>query len=131
MLTFYGDTFASQAAKDQPMALDINLNGGDHWKVHINPGTGGIPEILAAPRPSIEAAPGRGALPGAVPPAVVEPPAEPKAPPVRGGTLGGLPLGGGVPKDGSLPYLVEPPGLDATGPDLPVIGDGRPDMPEA
>ena len=33
--------------------------------------------------------------------------------------------------DGSLPYLVDPPGPDATGPDLPVIGDGKPDVPEA
>jgi hypothetical protein len=111
-------------------ALDINLNGTDHWKVHINPQTGGIPEIPAAPRPSIGAEPGRGAAPGAVPPTVVEPPAEPKAP-VRGGPLGGLPLGGGALPDGSLPHLVEPPDSDASGPDLPVIGDGKPDVPEA
>ena len=63
--------------------------------------------------------------------ALVEPPAEPKAPPARGGPHGGLPLGGGALPDGSLPYLVEPPGPDATGPDLPVIGDGKPDVPEA
>jgi hypothetical protein len=121
----------SSAGSTKAPALDINLNGGEHWKVHINPRTGGIPEIPAAPRPSIEAAPGRGAALGAVPPAVVEPPAEPKAPPVRGGPPGGLPLGGGVLPDGSLPYLVGPPGPDATGPDLPVIGDGKPDVPEA
>jgi hypothetical protein len=24
-----------------------------------------------------------------------------------------------------MPYFVEPPGPDATGPDLPVIGDGK------
>ena len=68
----------SSAGSTKAPALDINLNGGDHWKVHINPGTGGIPEIPAAPRPSIEAAPGRGAAPGAVPPTVIEPPADPK-----------------------------------------------------
>jgi hypothetical protein len=120
----------SSAGSTKAPALDINLNGGDHWKVHINPGTGGIPEIPAAPRPSIEAAPGRGAAPGAVPGTVIEPPAEPKAPPARGGPLGGFPLGGGALPDGSLPYFVEPPGPDATGPDLPVIGDGKPDIPE-
>jgi hypothetical protein len=121
----------SSTSSTNAPALDINLNGNDHWKVHINPRTGGIPEIPAATRPPIEAAPSRGAALGAVPPTVVEPPPEPKAPPVRGGPLGGLPLGGGVLPDGSLPYLVEPPGPDATGPDLPVIGDGKPDGPEA
>jgi hypothetical protein len=88
-----------------------------------------LPPLKGNPAPA-EAPPPRPA-PGAVPPTVVEPPAEPKAPPARGGPLGGLPLGGGVLPDGSLPYFVEPPGPDATGPDLPVIGDGKPDVPEA
>jgi hypothetical protein len=110
----------SSAGSTKQPALDINLNGTDHWKIHINPRTGGIPEIPAAPLPSIGAEPGRGAAPGAVPPAVVEPPPEPKAP-----------VGGGALPDGSMPYLVELPEPDASGPDLPVIGDGKPDMPEA
>ena len=86
-------------------------------------------DIPAAPRPVIGAEPGRVGGPGAVPPTVVEPPPEPKAPPVRGGPPGGLTLGGGVLPDGTLPHLVEPPG--ANSPDLPVIGDGIPDEPEA
>ena len=121
----------SSAGSTKIPALDINLSGTDHWKVHINPRTGGFPEIPAAPRPSIGAEPGRGAAPCAVPPAVVEPPAEPKAPPARGGPLGELPVGGGALPDGSMPYLVGPPEPDASGPDLPVIGDGKPDVPEA
>ena len=84
------------------------------------------PPLKGDPAP-VEAPPPR----PAVPPAVVEPPAEPKAPPARGGPLGGFPVGGGVLPDGSLPYLVEPPEPGASGPALPVIGDGRPDVPEA
>ena len=118
----------SSAGSTKAPALDINLNGNDHWKVHINPKTGGIPDIPATPRPSLGAEAGRGGAPSAVPPSIVEPPAEPKAPPVRGGPPGGLPLGGALP-DGSMPHLVEPP--DAGGPDLPVIGDGESDVPEA
>ena len=30
-----------------------------------------------------------------------------------------------------MPYLVEPPEPAASGPDLPVIGDGKPDVPQA
>ena len=119
----------SSAGSTKNPALDINLNGNDHWKVHINPRTGGVPDIPAAPRPVIGAEPGRVGGPGAVPPTVVEPPPEPKAPPVRGGPPGGLTLGGGALPDGTLPHLVEPPG--ANSPDLPVIGDGIPDEPEA
>jgi hypothetical protein len=119
----------SSAGSTKAPALDINLSRNDHWKVHINPQTGGVPQVPAAPQPSAGAAPGRGAAPGAVPPAVVEPPLEPKAPPARGGPLGGLPLGGGAMPDGSMPDLVDPPGPDAGGPDLPVIGDGKPDGP--
>ena len=119
----------SSAGSTKAPALDINLNGSDHWKVHIHPKTGGIPDIPAAPRAPIGAEPGRGAAPGTVPPSVVEPPPEPKAPPVRGGPPGGLPLGGGPLPDETLPHLVEPPGV--SGPDLPVIGDGIPDEPEA
>jgi hypothetical protein len=120
----------SSAGSTKAPALDINLNGTEHWKVHINPQTGGVPDIPAAPRPSIGAEPGRGAASGTVPPTVVESPAEPKAPPVRGGPPGGLPPGGALP-DGSMPHLVELPEPDASRPDLPVIGDGKPDVPEA
>jgi hypothetical protein len=100
-----------------------NMPKGAAWQNipvdNLPPVKGGLAPVEAAPpRP-------------AVPPALVEPPAEPKAPPARGGPLGGLPLGGGALPDGSLPYLVEPPGPDATGPDLPVVGDGKPDIPEA
>ena len=78
----------ASAGSTKAPALDINLNGNEHWKVHINPKTGGVPEIPAAPRPAIGAEPGRSAGPGAVPPTVVETPPEPKAPPLRGGPPG-------------------------------------------
>jgi hypothetical protein len=97
-----------------------NMPKGAPWQ---NIPIDNLPPVKGGPAP-VEAAPPRPAVP-------VPPPAEPKAPSVRGGPLGGLPLGGGVLPDGSLPYLVEPPGPDATGPDLPVIGDGKPDVPEA
>jgi hypothetical protein len=80
-----------------------------------------LPPVKGAPAP-VEAAPPRPAVPAAPP--------EPTAPPVRGGPLGGVPLGGALP-DGALPHLVELPQPDASGPDLPVIGDGKPDVPEA
>jgi hypothetical protein len=84
--------------------------------------------VLRLAPPPVEAKPPE-PPPRAVPPPIVESPAEPKAPAVRGGPMGGLPVFGGAVPDGSLPYLVDPPGLDAGGDDLPVIGDGEPDGP--
>jgi hypothetical protein len=97
----------------QPV-VDVKIPGErERFKVHINP-RGGVPLIPLAP-----------------PPAVVEPtprlpvPVEP--PPVRGGSpFGGF--GGAIP-EGLLPRVVELP--QAGGPDLPVIGDGQPDHPDA
>lgn len=117
----------ASAGSTKAPVVDINLNGTDHWKVHINPQTGGVPDIPAL-RPAVGEESARVPATNAIPPAVVEPPAEPKAPPVRGGPLGGVPVGGPLP-DGAMPYLVDPPGPDAGGPDLPVIGDGIPDGP--
>ncbi|HZN78690.1 MAG TPA: hypothetical protein VFC01_03225 [Mycobacterium sp.] len=95
-----------------------------------------LPPVKGGPAP-VEAAPPRPAVPASPPaeaapprPAVpVPPPAE--APPIRGGPTGGLPLGGGALPDGALPHLVEPPEGAAGSPDLPVIGDGIADVPEA
>lgn len=111
-----------------------NMPKGAPWQnVPIN----NLPPVKGGPAP-VEAAPPRPAVPAPPPveaapprPAVpVPPPAEPAAPPIRGGPLGGVPLGGGPLPDGALPHLVEPP-HGAGGPDLPVIGDGIPDEPEA
>lgn len=117
-----GQRFSAGSTKAP--ALDISLNGTDHWKVHINPQTGGTPEVPATPRTAVGSETGR----GAVPPTVVERPAEVKAPPIRGGAPGGFPMGG-VPLDGATPHLVEPPAPHSGDPDLPVVGDGRPDAP--
>jgi hypothetical protein len=78
-----------------------------------------LPPVKGGPAPA-EAPPPRPAVP-------VQPPAE--APPVRGGSSGGVPLGGGPLPDNSLPHPVELPG--AGDPDLPVLGDGKADLPEA
>lgn len=81
--------------------------------------------------PPVKSGPAAGAVPPmspASPPAIAEPPPEPKASPPRGGPLSGVPVGGPLP-DGSMPYLVDPPGPAAGGPDLPVIGDGKQDVP--
>ena len=94
-----------------------NMPKGAPWQ---NVPIDNLPPVKGNPAP-VQAPPPRPAVP-------VPPPAE--APPVRGGPLGGLPLGGALP-DGSLPHLIELPEPSAGGPDLPVIGDGKPDVPEA
>lgn len=97
-------------------ALDVRVPGPDGYiKVHINPQTGGVPEIPAGPRPPIVEGPPRSPVP-------VDPP------PARGGgPIGGS--GGGVIPDNTLPGVVRLP--EAGDPDLPVIGDGIPDEPDA
>ena len=88
--------------------LDIDLKGADgtteHWKVHINPKTGGVPDI-----PAVEPAPAEPATaePGTAEPAPVE------------GFEGGGPVG--IP---TAPHFVHPPGSIDHG--IPIIGEDDP-----
>jgi hypothetical protein len=88
-------------------ALDIDLtspNGTECWKVHINPKTGGVPDIPAVVPALIEAAPAE--------------PAPAESAPTRGFEGGGPP---GVPV---APHLVHPPGTIDHG--IPIIGEDDP-----
>jgi hypothetical protein len=88
--------------------LDIELkqpNGGtDHWKIHINPQKGGVPEI-----PAVEPAPAEAAPVEAAPTELT--PRE------------GLEVGGpaGIP---AAPHFVHPPGTIDHG--IPIIGEDDP-----
>ena len=87
-------------------ALDIDLKGagGDDWKVHINPRTGGLPEI-----PIVEAPP-------ATPAPIEKAPAQPA--PAEGFEVGGP---AGIPVS---PHFVHPPGsIDHP---FPIIGEDDP-----
>jgi hypothetical protein len=113
----------SSAGSTRLPAIDINLSGSEHWKVHINPATGGAPDIPAVQRPG-EGAAGRGGASGSsAPPSIVDAPADRGAPPPRA-------VPGGVIPDGTFPHFADAPGPEAGAPDLPVIGDGRPDFPD-
>jgi hypothetical protein len=89
-------------------ALDIDLKGPDgttqHWKIHINPKTGGVPEI-----PVIESAPAEAAP-------VETAPAE--SAPVEGFEGAGP---AGIP---AAPHFVHPPGSIDHG--IPIIGEDDP-----
>jgi hypothetical protein len=89
-------------------ALDIDLKGPDgttqHWKIHINPKTGGVPEI-----PAIEPAPAEAAP-------VETAPAE--SAPVEGFEGPGP---AGIP---AAPHFVHPPGSIDHG--IPIIGEDDP-----
>ena len=89
-------------------ALDIDLKGPDgttqHWKIHINPKTGGVPEI-----PAIEPAPAEAAP-------VETAPAE--SAPVEGFEGVGP---AGIP---AAPHFVHPPGSIDHG--IPIIGEDDP-----
>lgn len=88
-------------------ALDIDVSGQQHTKIHINP-RGGVPDIPVTPRTVVES------------PRVLSPTESPSA---RGGGLPGRGFGGGVLPDNVLPHFIEPPQTK----NLPVIGDGKPD----
>jgi hypothetical protein len=101
-----GQRFVAGSTR-QP-ALDIDIPGQQHIKVHINP-RGGVPEIPSVPKLQAEAS--RPLLPA-------------ESPLARGGTgVPGHGLGGGVLPDNTLPHFIEPPQTKQN----PVIGDGRPD----
>jgi hypothetical protein len=102
-------------------ALDVNIPGEGYIKVHINPDTGGVPEIPA--RPAVPAVPVRGPaveLPPPLKPAPVE------APPLEGAPrVGGLPIAGG-PGTPIGPTLVPPPHSIHH---LPIVGRDDLDAP--
>ena len=89
-------------------ALDIDLKEADgtteHWKVHINPKTGGVPDI-----PAVEPAPAE--------PATAEPGTAETAP--VEGFEGGGPVG--IP---AAPHFVHPPGSIEHG--IPILGEDDP-----
>ncbi len=97
--------FADSTGKN---VLDIDLkdpNGGiEHWKIHINPKTGAVPEIPAVEPAPAEAAPAEAA------------PAE--SAPVEGFEGGGP---AGIP---AAPHFVHPPGTVDHG--IPIIGEDDP-----
>jgi hypothetical protein len=89
-------------------ALDIDLKGSDggneHWKIHINPKTGGVPDIPTAEPAPVESAPAK--------------PAPAESAPVEGfegGGPAGIPVG---------PHFVHPPGTIDHG--IPIIGEDDP-----
>ena len=89
-------------------ALDIDLKGPDgakqHWKIHINPKTGGMPEI-----PATEAVPAEAA------PAEVAPVKEAPVEGFEGGGPAGIPV---------TPHFIHPPGSIEHG--APIIGADDP-----
>jgi hypothetical protein len=96
-------------------SLDIDLQGPDgteHWKVHINPETGGVPDLPAEPPPAepppAESAPGEGAG---------RAPVGPESP--AGGFGGGGPLAGPIgPQPIHLPGSIRHP--------FPILGEDDP-----
>jgi hypothetical protein len=89
-------------------SLDIDLNGSDgttqHWKIHINPKTGGVPDISGIEPASVEPAP---AEPAPAELAQVEG--------LEGGGPAGIPV---------APHFVHPPGTVDHG--IPIIGEDDP-----
>jgi hypothetical protein len=89
-------------------ALDIDLKGPDgakqHWKIHINPKTGGMPEI-----PATEAAPAEAA------PAEVAPVRQAPVEGFEGSGPAGIPV---------TPHFIHPPGSIEHG--APIIGADDP-----
>jgi hypothetical protein len=89
-------------------ALDIDLKGSDgttqHWKIHINPKSGGVPDIPTVESAPAEAAPGE---PAPAKPAPVEG--------FEGGGPTGIPVG---------PHFVHTPGSIDHG--IPIIGEDDP-----
>jgi len=99
-------------------ALDIDLKTsdpkGEHWKIHINPKTGGVPDIPAAeptPAESAGSEPGPAEIPSAQPAPAESAPIEG----FEGGGPAGIPV---------APHFVHPPGTIDHG--TPIIGEDDP-----
>jgi hypothetical protein len=93
-----GERYSAKSTGRGALEIDLKAPDGtiDHWKVHINPKTGGVPEI-----PAVEAGPAEAG------------PAE--SAPVEGFEGGGGPAG--IPTD---PHFVHPPGTINHG--APILG---------
>ena len=101
-----GERYAAQSTGQN--SLDIDLKGPDgtneHWKIHINPKTGGVPDIPAVEPAPVEVAPAE--------------PAPAESAPVKdfeGGGPAGIPV---------APHFVHPPGTIDHG--IPIIGEDDP-----
>jgi hypothetical protein len=94
-------------------ALEVDIQGpdgkGEHWKIHINPKRGGVPEIPAAGTAPAEPVPVREA------PAQVAPAESAPAEGFEGGGPVGIP---------AAPHFVHPPGSIDHG--IPVLGEDDP-----
>jgi hypothetical protein len=92
-----GERYSAKSTGQSVLEIDLKAPDGttEHWKIHINPRTGGVPEI-----PALEAAPG-------------------KAGPVESAPVEGFEGGGpaGIPTD---PHFVHPPGTIHHG--APILG---------
>lgn len=98
-----GERFAAKSTGTNSLDIDLkSANGAEHWKVHINPKTGGVPEFPAPKTPPIE------------PQAPIASPAEPNSPraPVspRAPEVGGRGGWGGPSAEPFGPQPVHPPG---------------------
>ena len=98
-----GERYAAKSTGTNSLDIDLkSANGAEHWKVHINPKTGGVPEVPAPKAPPIE------------PQAPKATPAEPNSPraPVaeRAPEVGGRGGWGGPSAEPFGPQPVHPPG---------------------
>jgi hypothetical protein len=99
-----GERYAARSTGQNALDIDLtNPQGTEDWKVHINPKSGGMPDI-----PALELAPAEPA------PAEVVPPE-----PIPGEGFAGGPAG--MPP---WPHLVHPPGTIDHG--IPIIGEDDP-----
>jgi hypothetical protein len=99
--TEVGERYSAKSTGQSALEVDFTAPDGttEHWKIHINPKTGGVPEI-----PAVEAAPAE------APP--------PELTPVEGFEGGGP---AGIPV---APHFVHPPGTIDHG--IPIIGEDDP-----
>ena len=111
-----GERFAANST-GQP-ALDVNLqtpDGGEHWKVHINPQTGGEPNIPAPKAPPIEPQ---------APKATPAEPNSPRAPVTERAPEVGVRGWGGPSAEPFGPQPVHPPG--SIHHHFPILGEDDP-----
>jgi hypothetical protein len=101
-----GERYSAKSTGQNALEIDLKAPDGtkQHWKIHINPKTGGIPEI-----PAIEAAPAEAA------PAEAAPAEQAPIEGFEGAGPAGIPV---------TPHFVHPPGSIDHG--APIIGEDDP-----
>jgi hypothetical protein len=110
-----GERFAARSTGQNVLDIDLkNPKGNEDWKVHINPKTGGVPEIPAAQPAPAKASPAEVA-PAEQAPAEVAPAEEAPVKGFEGGGPAGIPV---------TPHFVHPPGTIEHG--APIIGEDDP-----